>query len=101
MKQYVGLDVSQKETSVCIVGEQGRLVFARKSKSTLGALTELIRRQTLMRSASALKRNQKFIYGGRSLHHRARRTTPPSPQTPLEERSGTRASTPLGCKESA
>ena len=27
MKEYVGLDVSQKETSVCVIDEQGRLVF--------------------------------------------------------------------------
>ena len=26
MKQYVGLDVSQKETSVCVVDESGRVV---------------------------------------------------------------------------
>ena len=25
MKQYVGLDVSQKETSVCVLDEEGRL----------------------------------------------------------------------------
>ena len=45
MKQYVGLDVSQKETSVCVIDEQGRLVFEGKAKSTLGALMELIRRR--------------------------------------------------------
>jgi predicted NBD/HSP70 family sugar kinase len=27
MKQYVGLDVSQKETAVCVVDESGRLIF--------------------------------------------------------------------------
>ncbi len=45
MKEYVGLDVAQKETSICVIDEQGRLVFEGKAKSTLGALTELIRRQ--------------------------------------------------------
>ena len=45
MKQYVGLDVSQKETSVCVIDEQWRLVFEGKAKSTPGALTELIRRR--------------------------------------------------------
>jgi len=45
MKQYVGLDVSQKETSVCVIDEQGRLVFEGKAKSTPGALMELIRRR--------------------------------------------------------
>lgn len=27
MKQYVGLDVSQQETSVCVVDEAGRTVY--------------------------------------------------------------------------
>jgi transposase len=45
MKQYVGLDVSQRETSVCMVDEQGRIVFEGKAKSTPGALTDLIRKQ--------------------------------------------------------
>jgi transposase len=34
MKQYVGLDVSQKETSVCVIDERGRPVFEGKAKST-------------------------------------------------------------------
>lgn len=33
MKQYVGLDVSQKETSVCVVDENGRLIFEGWAKS--------------------------------------------------------------------
>jgi transposase len=45
MKQYVGLDVSQKETSVCVVDEQGRLMFEGKVKSTPGALSHLIHRR--------------------------------------------------------
>ena len=45
MKQYVGLDVSQKETSVCVVDEQGRLMFEGKVKSAPGALTHLIHRR--------------------------------------------------------
>jgi hypothetical protein len=36
VKQYVGLDVSQKETSVCVVDESGRCVFERKAKSHPG-----------------------------------------------------------------
>ena len=27
MQQYVGLDVSQKETAVCVIDEAGRIVF--------------------------------------------------------------------------
>jgi hypothetical protein len=40
MKQYVGLDVSQKEASVCFIDDQGRWVFEAKAKSTPGALTD-------------------------------------------------------------
>lgn len=43
MKQYVGLDVSQKETSVCVVDQDGRVLFEGKAASTPGALTKLIR----------------------------------------------------------
>jgi transposase len=42
MKQYVGLDVSQRETSVCVVNETGRVVFEGKAKSDPGALTGLL-----------------------------------------------------------
>ena len=36
MKQYVGLDVSQKETSVCVVDEVGQVLFEGKAKSDPG-----------------------------------------------------------------
>jgi predicted NBD/HSP70 family sugar kinase len=42
MKHYVGLDVSQKETSLCVVDEQGRVLFEGNAKSTPGALAEVI-----------------------------------------------------------
>jgi transposase len=45
MKQYVGLDVSQKETSVCVVNEVGQVLFEGKSKSDPGALTALLRKR--------------------------------------------------------
>ena len=45
MKQYVGLDVSQKETSVCVVDETGQVIFEGKAKSDPGALTELLRKR--------------------------------------------------------
>lgn len=31
MKQYVGLDVSQKETAVCVVDENGKVLFQGKT----------------------------------------------------------------------
>ncbi len=42
MKQYVGLDVSQKETAVCVVDEDGRLIFEGRAKSDLGALASVL-----------------------------------------------------------
>ncbi|MER9515568.1 hypothetical protein [Mesorhizobium sp. M0460] len=45
MKQYVGLDVSQRETSVCVVDDAGRSVFQGKVKSYPGAPTELLRKR--------------------------------------------------------
>jgi transposase len=45
MKQYVGLDVSQQETSVCVVDQVGRSVYQGRVKSKPGALSELLRKQ--------------------------------------------------------
>ena len=45
MKQYVGLDVSQRETSVCVIDESGRVTFESKAKSEPGAMTELLRKR--------------------------------------------------------
>lgn len=45
MKQYVGLDVSQRETSVWVVDDTGKPVFQGKVKSDPGALTELLRKR--------------------------------------------------------
>lgn len=42
MKQYVGLDVSQKETAVCVIDASGRIVFEGKARSEPGALARLI-----------------------------------------------------------
>jgi len=44
MKQYVGLGVSQRETSVCVVSETGQVIFEGKAKSDPGALTALLRK---------------------------------------------------------
>lgn len=42
MGQYVGLDVSQKETAVCVVDESGRVTFEGRAKSDPGALAALL-----------------------------------------------------------
>ncbi len=44
MKQYVGLDVSQRETAVCVVSETWQLIFEGKAKSDPGDLTRLLRK---------------------------------------------------------
>ncbi|MET4449203.1 putative NBD/HSP70 family sugar kinase [Bradyrhizobium sp. GM2.2] len=53
MKQYVGLDVSQRETAVCVVNETGQVIFEGKAKSNPGALTDLLRNMRLNPSVSA------------------------------------------------
>jgi transposase len=45
MKQYVGLDVSQKENSVCVIDEVGQVVFEGKAKSDPGVLAALLRKR--------------------------------------------------------
>lgn len=45
MKQYVGLDVSQKETAVCVVDEHGKVLFEGKAVSDPGALARVIQRR--------------------------------------------------------
>lgn len=45
MKQYVGLDVSQRETSVCVVDDSGKVLFEGKARSEPGALTALLRKR--------------------------------------------------------
>jgi transposase len=42
MQQYVGLDVSQKETAVCVLDDAGRIVFEGNARSEPGALAKLI-----------------------------------------------------------
>ena len=45
MKQYVGLDVSQRETAVCVVDEAGKISFECKAPSDPGALGKILRRR--------------------------------------------------------
>ena len=45
MKQYVGLDVSQKETAVCVVDQDGKVLFEGKVPSDPGALARVIRKR--------------------------------------------------------
>jgi transposase len=45
MKQYVGLDVSQKETAVCVVDQSGKILFEGKAPSDPGALARVIQKR--------------------------------------------------------
>ena len=42
MKQYVGLDVSQKETAICVIDQDGKVLFEGKVASDPGALAKVI-----------------------------------------------------------
>jgi transposase len=42
MQHYVGLDMSQKETAMCVIDDAGRIVFEGKARSEPGALARLI-----------------------------------------------------------
>lgn len=53
MKQYVGLDVSQKETAVCVVDESSRLIFEGRARSDPGVLAALVAKKARMRNALA------------------------------------------------
>ena len=55
MKQYVGLDVSQKETSVCVVDEAGQVLFEGKAKSDPGHWQHYFASGRHGRSASNLR----------------------------------------------
>jgi transposase len=45
MKQYVGLDVSQKETAMCVLDQDGKVLFEGKAPSNPGALAQIIRKR--------------------------------------------------------
>ena len=51
MEQYVGLDVSLKETSICVMDEAGGIVFTGKTASTPEAIERVVRKR-----ATAVKR---------------------------------------------
>jgi len=43
MEQYVGLDVSQKETAVCVVDGEGKRVAQGTCRTTPDAMAEVVR----------------------------------------------------------
>jgi transposase len=45
MKQHVDLDVSQKETAMCVVDETGKILFEGKVASDPGALARVIEKR--------------------------------------------------------
>lgn len=44
MEQYVGLDVSQKETAICVVDGEGKRVWQGACGSTPDAIAEIVRK---------------------------------------------------------
>jgi hypothetical protein len=44
MSQYVGLDVSQKETAICVNDETGKILFEGHTASEPAALSKIITR---------------------------------------------------------
>jgi len=47
MKHYIGLDVSMKETSICIVNEKGKVVYEGKEKTDPSLLTHHLKNKNL------------------------------------------------------
>ena len=45
MEQYVGLDVSMEETSVCVLGQSGEIIFEGKVASRPEAIAKMLRRR--------------------------------------------------------
>lgn len=45
MEQYVGLDVSQKETAICVVDGEGKRVWQGTCRSTPDAMTDFVRKK--------------------------------------------------------
>ena len=45
VKQYVGLDVSQKQTALCVVDQDGKVLFESKIPSDPGVLARVIRKR--------------------------------------------------------
>ena len=43
MEQYVGLDVSQKETAICVIDAEGKRVWQGTCRSTPEAMAEVVR----------------------------------------------------------
>ena len=69
MKQYVGLDVSQKETSVCVVDQDGRVLFEGTAASTPGALSKLIRARAPQAERIGLETGSMASWLWHELHH--------------------------------
>ena len=55
LNQYVGLDVSLKETSIAVIDENDKLVWRGSAASMPEAIAEALKRLPHMRSASALR----------------------------------------------
>jgi len=48
-KQYVGLDVSLKETSICVIDDVGKIVWRGRTESTPEAIASAVKQHRPMR----------------------------------------------------
>ncbi len=55
MEQYVGLDVSLKETSICVVDTNGEIVFEGRVMSDPDAIATVIGEKACLREAATAK----------------------------------------------
>lgn len=55
MEQYVGLDVSQKETAACVVDAEGRRIWQGMCASTPVAIAETLRSKAPVRILFAVQ----------------------------------------------
>lgn len=68
MKQYVGLDVSQAETAVCVIDETGQTRWAGTCRSTLDVIGRTLKQRTPEAATIAMERGLLAVW-----HWHARR----------------------------
>ena len=103
MVHFVGLDVSVKETSVCVVDDVGKVILEQKvptEPAKTNEMRHLIAPSSMLEVAptSIQSSSQKGMRTHRQSLSRSRRDTPSSPnrQQPLSLGLGNRSSCPKG-----
>ena len=65
MKQYVGLDVSQDQTSICVVDESGRVLWQGKCATAPEAIAATLRTRAPQAERIGLESSPLSIWLGR------------------------------------